>query len=633
MEGYPVLLEQVGHCLRRTLSYSLSQYLQEVPEDDLIWQSSDGQRYPKRLGKVFEATLARLANCNSDALAFIQFCAYLNPDCISTRILDFWIKDKGLTPKDRREILGCLHDFQLLRYHPTSQTFSCHRLVQLVVQHQDKEGKIYLSSFDTLVKWAKTFDWDEIETWDIGEECVCHLEKMRKSSLWETKEQKGKSDLLYAAGCWFTQVKKDYTKGLVLFEEGLEVAKAIYGEESLELTFVESAIGVCHREKGDKNKASLYFDKSLKIRKAKLGEVHRETAISYINLASIVPEDSNQALEYYQKALQIFEAIHQGKPHPDIAIGHYKIASCHWAAGRDSSAIDSIKKAVKISEDYFQKPHPATADSYLLLGNILDDPLSDLRTEEALKATRKAVEIYEAVYGKTHVKVADGYRELGNRHRRLKQYELAMQKYDESMKIYRDLYGESSEGIANLLIEKGCLLSKQEAFNEALESCQKGLKTLQSIRPDDQNQLASALFQIALILKSLARYQESLTHFQDVWKMMHPVYGDNNVTIFVLYNIAENLEHLSRHREALHNFVMVFQAAVRTDNPYVNQYFQRVCQSFAKQTDFEYASQIKVELLAFCIEYCGEDSDYVLQLRQLGAKSASARSDNGCSVM
>ncbi|MCE5318142.1 MAG: tetratricopeptide repeat protein [Parachlamydia sp.] len=604
VEGFPVLLEQVGCFLQRTPSYSLMEYLQEVEEGELIWESRDGQRYPKMLGKVFEATLKRLVGQNKETFAFIQFCTYLNPDRISIRLFDFWIKNRGLTPKNRREILGLLNAFQLLSYHPTSQTFSCHRLVQLVLQHLDATGEVYDSSFDLLIKWANGFDWQDMETWERGEECVHHAEKMRKTPRWETVEKEKRSDLLLTMGFWISRVKWNHKYGLVLLEEAQENARSVFGEESKEVARIEGEIGACHSYLKDNKQAAFYFSKCLNTRRAKLGEFHPETARSYSNLASVVPSGSQQALEHSQKALEIWQAFHQGNAHVDVAIGYHNLALCLSRRNRISLAIDSIKQGIKISEDYFKRPHPQTAHSYFLLGEILSDSCALL---EALAATKKSVDIYQIVYGKTHKTVAAGYRSLGYKHGRLHQYDLAIQMFDESMKIYRDLYGENSSENALLLIGRGQIFFAQKAFHEALEISQKALRMLQAIHQEDHYDLAIAFFNVAGILRSLKRYQESLMHFQIAWKIVRQGRGDEDeLTILALFQMGLTLGKLRRYQESLSHFVTGFQAAVRTEHALERVFFDYVHHSLGDQSDMESRAQVLDELLRFCKEKCKE---------------------------
>lgn len=559
MEGFPVLIEQVAKFLRRIPSYTLEQYLKEIQKDEMIWESRDGERYPRRLGKVFEATLARLSDQKREAYDFIRFCAYLNPDCISIHLFDFWIENKGLTAKDRREILEALHDFLLLRYDLSSRTYSCHRLLQLVLQGQDKEGEVYRSTLETCAKWIGSImiKMKDHESVRVGESIAPHLEKMRKAPLWkaewkdhETQKKiiQAQTFLLTQVGNWRCSVNPKNREGLELLNEALTLGKTIFKEDSLEIAEFEEQVGLLYLVNGDKSKAARHLGNSLTVFEARQSIL--QAANCYFHLASTFPLNSSEANKCYQKALQLYEnpAIAESGA---IHNAYNNLVEHYLRIERHDIALDLINKLIKSSEDRHRQPHPVTGRLYLKKGHML---LSSGQPREALGATQTGIEKLAAFCGKTQVEVADGYLVKGVSYRTLKEFDHAARMFDESEKIFCDLH--LTERRARIVIGKGEILAEQKGCREAREISQQALIMLSSIHQESPDEaVAFAYLQTARILSLLANYQEALRYLETARSLVQQrVQSRFKAEIF--HNIAITLKNSGKEREALPYYAM-----------------------------------------------------------------------------
>lgn len=211
VEGFPNLLEQAAHFLRRSHD-SVDEYLQHIRDGRMLWEAG-GKRHPKSMAEVFTRNLNILKQKNIDAYEFLQFCAYLNPDRISRNLVEFWCFEKKKNEPDRAksQIIASLEDFHFIRYSEYSHTFSIHRSLQTVIQTVNKDAE-YLSAVDILARWAKKFNCRDAKTENIAEECALHLETVKVHKDWEKVEGGYKMAFSFMIGSWYVRVRHDYVK-------------------------------------------------------------------------------------------------------------------------------------------------------------------------------------------------------------------------------------------------------------------------------------------------------------------------------------------------------------------------------------------------------------------------------------
>ena len=92
-----------------------------------------------------------------------------------------------------------------------------------------------------------------------------------------------------------------------------------------------------------------------------LGEKHSDTATTYNNIAVVHDNqgDYDKALEFYQKALAIFEKV-LGSEHPSTATTYNNIAFVHYNKGDYDKALEYFQKALTIREKMLVAEHPFT---------------------------------------------------------------------------------------------------------------------------------------------------------------------------------------------------------------------------------------------------------------------------------
>ena len=142
--AFPLALGQaVADILQ--FNIQLTDYLTDIREDRSyqLWKRDNTGtiNHRRSLAITWQRTLKGLT---IDTIDWLNICAYLNPTAISIEWLETWFtitkKLKGVRLKDacRRTLLE-LRSFGIARFDDLTQSFSLHRLMQELLQHQQTE--------------------------------------------------------------------------------------------------------------------------------------------------------------------------------------------------------------------------------------------------------------------------------------------------------------------------------------------------------------------------------------------------------------------------------------------------------------------------------------------------------------
>ena len=97
------------------------------------------------------------------------------------------------------------------------------------------------------------------------------------------------------------------------------------------------------------------------------------------------------------------------------------------------------RQALEITEGYYGKDHPKTANGLTMLGRAL---IYEKKYDQGQEALQSALAIEEHVFGPMHPAVADTLNELGNIASLLDDYDQAEARFQRVADIYRKVYGD-----------------------------------------------------------------------------------------------------------------------------------------------------------------------------------------------
>ncbi|HMG94610.1 MAG TPA: CHAT domain-containing tetratricopeptide repeat protein, partial [Chryseolinea sp.] len=136
--------------------------------------------------------------------------------------------------------------------------------------------------------------------------------------------------------------------------------------------------------------------------------------------------DNDKALEFYEKALVIYEKLH-GKDHPKIAIAKTNIGFIYAKMELYGDATNNFEAALKTWEKIYPQPHPTKAFLLFSLGETYQKIGNAKAANEYFD---RSLTMYEQSYGKKHPDIASVLNAVGS-------VRLSENKYDEALSYFQ----------------------------------------------------------------------------------------------------------------------------------------------------------------------------------------------------
>lgn len=238
----------------------------------------------------------------------------------------------------------------------------------------------------------------------------------------------------------FSDVLKNWEKSLQIFEDI---------DFKLGVSNLQSNLGAVYQTKGDDPTALDFFLKSIRIAE-QIGDTLR-IATAYVNIGTVYSNDKKtypQALEAYQKAMDLFIAINDVDGHSISAIN---IAELYLKQAKPQDALNYLQESAEIL-DQESSDLPTTLN---LMGTAYKD-LNNLN--ESQKILNKAIEVAKAKDSKMEQSKAQI--SLGQVLLEKKQYDAAIASFNEALRlsnatqVYRDRR-DAYEGLAEVYAKIG----------------------------------------------------------------------------------------------------------------------------------------------------------------------------------
>ena len=140
-----------------------------------------------------------------------------------------------------------------------------------------------------------------------------------------------------------------------------------------------------------------------------------------------------EALDYYQQALQMYQALHEGENHTDIAAALRSVGLAYYYLDNDAQALEYFQQALTMQQALHKgENHDDVAqvlknvgDAYHYLGNY----------PEALEYYQQALEMQKALHEGDHADVAQVLKDVGDAHYSLGHLEEAIQSYEQALAV------------------------------------------------------------------------------------------------------------------------------------------------------------------------------------------------------
>ncbi|MDR0307616.1 MAG: tetratricopeptide repeat protein [Chitinispirillales bacterium] len=216
--------------------------------------------------------------------------------------------------------------------------------------------------------------------------------------------------------------------------------------------------------------ALILLTQILTIREKTLGEGHPDTITAYNNIGLVYyhQKDYTKSLEWYMKAVEMFD-----KEHPNIAAMYNNIALVYNSQNNYAEALKWHKKALEIHEKVFGKEHLNTASTYNNIALVYDDQRD---YSKALEWYQKALEINKKVLGNEHPNTTATYSNIAGVYYVQGNYDKALELCNEVLIINEKVFDKQHPYVAKTYSNMADIYRDQGNYDKALELLLKSYK-------------------------------------------------------------------------------------------------------------------------------------------------------------
>jgi CHAT domain-containing protein/Tfp pilus assembly protein PilF len=188
-----------------------------------------------------------------------------------------------------------------------------------------------------------------------------------------------------------------------------------------------ATLAIVYNSTGKYNQAEDNGLMALQMRQQLFGEKSEEAAASLNDLGLVYTStDPDKALEYYDKALPIYESLH-GKNHPKIAIANTNTGFIYMKLELYGDAVNNFETALSIWRSIYPGGHPNEA---FVLSNLGQTYVKMGNNKAAMEYFEKALAVYQKSYNGKHPDISSTLNQIGI----LKWRE---NKFDESIRAFQ----------------------------------------------------------------------------------------------------------------------------------------------------------------------------------------------------
>ncbi len=204
-----------------------------------------------------------------------------------------------------------------------------------------------------------------------------------------------------------SRCKAEYTRLCRFTAPSLVSRLQVFGELHTETAQSYMNLGSCYRLQGKITEALVFVTKGLDISLKTVGEQHLATAYGCAHVASCLKSQGKlaEAVPFYRKCLDIFEKL-AGQTHPDTGLAYNNVGNCLQLLGQTEEALTFHRKAREAYEKSWGPFHPYTANSYLNTAACLK---TQGKAAEALAMYEKALATRLKLSGELHSDTATNY--------------------------------------------------------------------------------------------------------------------------------------------------------------------------------------------------------------------------------
>jgi eukaryotic-like serine/threonine-protein kinase len=298
-----------------------------------------------------------------------------------------------------------------------------------------------------------------------------------------------------------------YKEAQDTLQAGLKVARAAFGEESLEVAYALANLGYAQWGLGEFDRAEASEREALRIRRknSAMDDLEASRALNNLGLALAPQGKVTEAEEAYRQALGLQQKI-SGKDTPELAMVLGNLGAVLGQAGKWEEAAVEQRKALEMRRTLLGPVHP---DIAIGMNNLATCLVVLGKLSEAEEMLREVMSMQRKLFGSKHHQLAVALYNLASCLRREGKLDEAEDRLRESLAMVRDLFGNEHVDVAATLHELAILLKKRGRLAEAEDSLRQALAVNRKLLGDNHPETTLSFNNLRAILWDLGKLHEA----------------------------------------------------------------------------------------------------------------------------
>ena len=527
----PLALDQAGAYIEET-GCSLASYLRLYEQQCsrlLNRRGGAGKDHPQSVAATFLLLMERVTREHRVAADILRVCALLHAEAIPEEVfvegaahLESAFELGAADPSQFDQALATLRRFSLVRRHPTTQTLSFHRLVQVVLRESMSEHERALWQQRVIHALNALFPEMTVEStpavWRQCERLLPHV-LVVTASLTDQAGGARLAQLLWKAAEYLRE-RAQYERVEPLYRRALRVGEQALGTQHPALAYPLTGLAYLYLEQGRFEQAEPLFQRSFQIREQALGPDHPLLAFPLLGLAILARKRwrLEQAECFFTRALQIREQA-LGPDHPLVSLVLDGLAILSEKQGKLEQARLLYERALSIQRQTLGPEHPQLTR---LLFGLADLYQQQGKYEQAEPLFQEALSIGEQAWGPDHPEVAYPLQGLAELYLEQGEDEQAESLSLRVLHLWEQAWGPEHLLVSYPLHSLAILAHRQGKDEQAEQLSRRALSIVEQALVPEHPQVIASLQALARLYVELSKREQAELLYQRILSIQQP---------------------------------------------------------------------------------------------------------------
>jgi tetratricopeptide (TPR) repeat protein len=275
-------------------------------------------------------------------------------------------------------------------------------------------------------------------------------------------------------------------------------------------------------------------------------------------------------LTVYDEIISILQALPE-KDEGKIADTYYRVAEILNNQGKYDTALDTLKRTLKIYSEVYGRDSMSVAKTLVHLGSVYKN-LDNV--DRASGCFSEGIKIFRSnASGRdcnSEILMSQAMRELGSLYARLKMYDKAINLCTESLRIFKQYQSKVGDGsVADTCLSIAGILNDWGKVDQAVRFYEESLRFYEENFGSDSTELATCYYGIAIAQTKMGDSQAGLRSFGKALRI-HRAEGDKTLDVandlFQIGKIYDSYDQTSKAYQCFQECLKIRQANLSDDD-------------------------------------------------------------------